>query len=280
MVSATPTVLGMIAVTGVTGRFGRVVVEDLLTRLPATDLVAVARDPGKAADLAGRGVDVRRGDYDDPESLRTAFDGVDVLLLVSGSDVTPGVRPRQHGAAIDAAKAAGVGRIVYTSAIGSVGGPGFLADHGATEGLLRDSGVPHTVLRNTFYSDLVLAPGLRDVVAAGELRAADGGQPVNFVSIRDLGLAASVALTGDGHAGVTYELRGPLWTYPDLAAVLSDVSGTPVTYRAVPVADLGEAGFVFDLIASGLFAETSADLEKLLGRPATSLPDAVRAALA
>lgn len=270
----------MIAVTGVTGKLGRVVVEDLLTRLPATELVAIARDPGKAADLAERGVEVRHGDYDDGESLRSAFTGVDVLLLVSSPDVTPGARPRQHGTAIDAARAAGVGRVVYTSAIGAEGGPGFLADHGVTEGLLRDSGVPHTVLRNTFYSELAINPGLREVVAAGELQAADGGRPVNFASIRDLGLAASATLTGDGHAGATYELRGPLWTYADLARTLSEVSGTPVTYREVPVADLGPAGFVFDLIASGLFSETSADLEKLLGRPATSLRDAVTAALA
>jgi NAD(P)H dehydrogenase (quinone) len=270
----------MIAVTGVTGNLGRVVVDDLLTRIPATDLVAVARDPRKAADLADRGVDVRRGDYDDPASLRTAFAGVDVLLLVSSPDVTPGVRPRQHGAAIDAAKAAGVGRIVYTSAVGAQDGQGFLADHTTTEALLRDSGVPHTLLRNTFYEEALVNPGLRAAVAAGELLGADGGQPVTFATIRDLALAASATLTGQGHAGATYELRGPSWTLADLAATVSEVSGTPVTYRAVPSAELGGAGFVHDLIASGLFAEPSDDLEKLLGRPATSLRDAVTAALA
>jgi NAD(P)H dehydrogenase (quinone) len=270
----------MIALTGVTGKLGRVAVEDLLTRLPATDLVAVARDPGKAADLAARGVDVRPGDYDDPASLRTAFAGADVLLLVSSPDTTPGVRPRQHGNAIDAAKAAGVGRIVYTSAVGAEGGPGFLADHGVTEGLLRDSGVPHTVLRNTFYRELAVDPGLREVVAAGELRAADGGAPVTFAPIRELGLAAAAALTGDGHAGATYELRGPRWTYAELAAVLAEVSGRPVAYRAVPSAELGGVGFVHDLIASGLFSEPSGDLERLLGRPAEPLRDAVAAALA
>lgn len=266
----------MIAVTGVTGNLGRVVLDDLLTRVPATELVAVARDPEKAA---GLGVDVRRGDYDDPASLRAAFEGVDVLLLVSSPDVTPGVRPRQHGNAIDAAKAAGVGRIAYTSAIGAQDGQGFLADHTTTEALLRDSGVPHTLLRNTFYEEVLVNPGLRAVVEAGELPGADGGRPVNFATIRDLGLAASAALTGDGHAGVVYELRGPLWTLPDLAAVVSEVSGTPVAYRVVPSSELGPIGFVHDLIASGLFSEPSPDLEKLLGRPGTSLRDAVTAAL-
>lgn len=267
----------MIAVTGVTGKLGRVVLDDLLTRVPATELVAVARDPEKAA---GLGVEVRRGDYDDPASLRAAFAGVDVLLLVSSPDVTPGVRPRQHGNAIDAAKAAGVGRIAYTSAIGAQDGQGFLADHTTTEALLRDSGVPHTLLRNTFYEEVLVNPGLRAVVDAGELLGADGGRPVNFATIRDLGLAASATLTGEGHAGVVYELRGPLWTLPDLAAVLSEVSGTPVAYRAVPSSELGPIGFVHDLIASGLFSEPSPDLEKLLGRPGTSLREAVTAALA
>jgi NAD(P)H dehydrogenase (quinone) len=270
----------MIAITGVTGKLGRVAVEDLLTRVPATGVVAVARDPRAASDLTDRGVEVRAGDYDDPASLHTAFAGVDVLLLVSSPDVTPGVRPRQHGNAVDAARAAGVGRIVYTSAIGAQDGRGFLADHTVTEGLLRDSGVPHTLLRNTFYAEALVNPGLRAAVAAGELLGADGGVPVNFATIRDLGLAAAAVLTGDGHAGAIYELRGPLWTLADLAATVTDVSGTPVAYRAVPSAELGAAGFVHDLIAGGLFAESSTDLEKLLGRPATSLRDAVTAAFA
>jgi NAD(P)H dehydrogenase (quinone) len=217
----------MIVVTGVTGRLGRIVVEDLLGRVPAGDLAAVARSPEKAADLAGRGVAVRHGDYDDADSLRAAFAGADVLLFVSGSDVTPGVRPRQHAAVVAAAAAAGVGRVVYTSAVHAQDGPGFLADHGVTENLLRDSGVPHTVLRNTFYTEALVDPGLRDAVAAGELRGADGGVPVNFATIRDLGLAASATLTGDGHDGAVYELRGPLWTVADLARTTGEVGAHP-----------------------------------------------------
>jgi NAD(P)H dehydrogenase (quinone) len=267
----------MITVTGVTGKLGRVVVEDLLTRVPASELSAVARAPEKAANL---GIDVRRGDYDDPDSLRTAFAGTDVLLLVSSPDVTPGVRPRQHGNAITAAAEAGVGRIVYTSALHAQDGPGFLADHGVTENLLRDSGVPHTLLRNTFYEELLVNPGLRDAVAAGELLGADGGVPTNFATLRDLALAASAALTADGQAGAIHELRGPLWTVAELAATVSEVAGTPVAYRAVDADTLGPVAFTHNLIASGLFSEPSDDLEKLLGRPATSLRDAVTAALA
>lgn len=114
----------MVVLTGVTGKLGRVVVEDLLTRVPAAELAVMVRDSRKAADLAERGVEVRSGDYADPPSLRTAFAGADVLLFVSSSDTTPGVRPLQHANVIAAAKATGVGRIVYTSIIGA--GPGRL----------------------------------------------------------------------------------------------------------------------------------------------------------
>jgi NAD(P)H dehydrogenase (quinone) len=269
----------MITVTGVTGKLGRIVIEDLLTRVPASELVAVARTPEKAADLAARGVEVRAGDYDDRASLDAAFAGADVLLFVSGSDVTPGVRVRQHGNVVDAAKAAGVGRVVYTSAVHAQDGPGFLADHGATENLLSDSGLPYTFLRNTFYIEALVNPGLKEAVAAGELKAADDGVPVNFASIRDMGLAASHVLTDDGHAGAIYELRGPLWTVSDLARVVTELSGTPVAYRAVSVDDLGPAGFAHQLIAAGLFSESSDDLEKILGRPVTSLRAAVEGAL-
>jgi NAD(P)H dehydrogenase (quinone) len=270
----------MYVITGVTGKLGRAAVEDLLTRVPAAEVAVVARDPQKASDLAERGVAVRQGDYEDPASLQTAFAGADVLLFVSSPDVTPGARPRQHGNVIDAAVAAGVGRIVYTSAIGAENAPaGFLADHTVTEKLLADSGLPHTRLRNTFYMELVVNPGLRAAVDAGELRAADNGAPVNLATIADLGVAAAAAVSGDGHAGAAYELRGPVWTLADLASTLSEVSGKEVAYRPVPVEELGGAGFVHQLIASGLFSEPADDLEKLIGRRPTSLREAVEAAL-
>lgn len=269
----------MYVITGVTGKLGRVAVEDLLRRVPAGEVAAVARDPRGAADLAERGVDVRRGDYEDPASLRAAFAGADVLLFVSSPDVTPGTRPRQHGNVVDAAVAAGVGRVVYTSAIGADDGPGFLADHTATERLLAESGLPRTLLRNTFYTEALVNPGLRAAVDAGELRGADGGVAVNFATIADLGIAASVTVTGDGHEGAVYELRGPLWTVADLARTASEVSGKAVAYRPVPVEEVGQAGFVHQLIASGLFSEPSGDLEKLIGRPPTGLREAVEAVL-
>ncbi|MCW0212266.1 MAG: NAD(P)H-binding protein [Pseudonocardia sp.] len=271
----------MIVVTGVTGRLGRVVVEELLTRVPAGGLAAVARTPEKAADLADRGVDVRRGDYEDRASLDAAFAGADVVLLVSSPDVTPGARARQHGTAIDAAKAAGVGRIVYTSAINADTGPSFLADHATTEALLRDSGLVSTVLRNTFYSDLFVNPGtVAAAVDTGEIVYADGGRSLNTATIRDLGLAAAVVLTGRGHEGARYELRGSLWTYDELAAAISAESGKPVVHREIPLSEAGDGAFVAQLVSGGFFSEPSEDLEKLLGRPATGIRELVRAALA
>jgi len=269
----------MYVITGVTGKLGRVAVEDLLTRVPAGEVAVVARDPRKAADLAERGVDVRHGDYEDPASLRAAFTGADVLLFVSSPDITPGARPRQHGNVIEAAVAAGVGRVVYTSAIGAEDGQGFLADHTVTENLLAASGLPHTLLRNTFYMEVLVNPGLRAAVDAGELPGADNGVPVNLATIADLAVAASATVDGAGHAGAVYELRGPVWTLADLARTVSEVSGTDVGYKPVPVEELGQAGFVHQLIASGLFSEPSADLEKLIGRSPTGLREAVEAAL-
>jgi NAD(P)H dehydrogenase (quinone) len=266
----------MITITGATGKLGRVVLDDLRSRVPADQLVAVARTPEKAADLD---VEVRQGDYDDPASLRAAFADTDVLLLVSSPDVRPGARPRQHGNAITAAVEAGVGRVVYTSAVHATDGPAFLRDHGATEDLLNASGLPFTILRNTFYEEALVNPGLRDVVAQGELLGADKGVPVNFATLRDLALAASAVVTSDGHAGAVYELAGPLWTLADLATTVAQVAGSPVAYRAVELAELGPAAFVHQFIAEGVFREPSEDLAKLLGREPTSLRGAVTAVL-
>jgi NAD(P)H dehydrogenase (quinone) len=265
----------MITVTGATGNLGSAVVAKLLDVVPANEVAVVVRDPAKVADLAERGVDVRTGDYDDPASLATAFAGTDVLLLVSSPDTTPGVRPRQHGNAVDAAKAAGVGRIVYTSAIGADDGQGFLADHTTTEALIRDSGVPYTFLRNSFYLHFLVNPGLAHT---DEVLGATQGKQINFVGIPDLADATVAALTGDGLANTVHELRGQVFTLDELAATVAEATGRPVTYREVPSAEL-EAGFVHDLIASGLFAEPSADLEKLAGHPPVSLKAAVSAAL-
>ncbi|OLT08402.1 hypothetical protein BJF90_13160 [Pseudonocardia sp. CNS-004] len=150
-----------------------------------------------------------------------------MLLFVSSPDITPGTRPRQHGNVVDAAVAAGVGRVVYTSAIGAADStPGFLADHTVTEELLSASGLPYTALRNTFYLEALVNPGLRAAVDAGELLGADEGTPVNFATIADLGLAAARALTGTGHP-TAYELRGPVFTVATSPAPSPRCPGRP-----------------------------------------------------
>lgn len=274
----------MIVMTGATGRLGGVAVRDLLERVPAAEVTVLVRDPERVADLAAAGVTVRRGDYDDPTTLRAALTGADRLLFVSGSDLAPGVRLRQHGNVVAAATDAGVGHVVYTSAVGAGDPetlPPFLADHPATEELLRRSGLPVTFLRNTFYTDLFVNA---DLVAAatggGETVAADGGQPLTTATIADLGRAAAIVLTEDGHAGRAHELRGPLWTYDELAATIAEESGKPVTHRRLALDDAGEHAFLGGVVSSGLFAEPADDLDRLLGRPATGIREAVRAALA
>lgn len=271
----------MIVLTGATGRFGPVVVDDLLTRVPAGEVAVVARDPEKAKPFADRGVEVRRADYDDPESLRRAFDGADRLLFTSASDTTPGVRARQHTNVVDAAAKASVGHVVYTSAITAEDGQSFLADHTTTERAIRDAGLTHTFLRNTFYTEELVRPELlAAAVEAGELAAPRLEHPLVTAPFADLALAASAALTGDGHEGAVYELRGPGWTYPELAQTLGEASGRPVIHREISDDDAGGMAFILPLLRLPQFGTPAPDLERLLGRPVTPLEDTVRAALA
>ncbi len=281
------------AVTGATGHLGRLVIEELLARgVPAADVVAVVRNPGKATDLAAHGVQVREGDYDRAETLPAALAGVDRLLLVSGSEV--GRRVPQHTAVIEAAKAAGVQRVAYTSLLkaDSTTLP-IAAEHVATEQVLRESGLPFTVLRNGWYTENYTGQ-MDQYLATGEIVGATGGGRVSAATRADYAAAAAAALLAEDADGVVHELGGPAVTFDDLAAALTEVTGTPVVHRDVPVDQLvaglqqagldeGTAGFVAAIdvsIAGGALHTDSDDLARLLGRPATPLVDAVRAARA
>ncbi|MEV0893921.1 SDR family oxidoreductase [Promicromonospora sp. NPDC050262] len=293
------------AVTGATGHLGRLVVEELLSRgVPAADVVAIARTPEKAADLAERGVQVREGDYDRPETLPGALAGVQRLLLVSGSE--PGARVPQHTAVIDAAKAAGVERIAYTSILNADDTTNPLAgEHQATEQVLRASGVPVTLLRNGWYTENY-TERLAEYLERGEIVGAVAGGKVSAAPRADYAGAAASALLADDAAGsgagsgttdgsapvVVHELGGPAFTFTELATTISDVTGTAVAYRDLSVADYaaelqqvgldaGTAGFVAGLdasIAAGDLQTDRDDLDRLLGRPATPLADVVHAA--
>ena len=279
-------------ITGATGHLGPLAIELLLERGVAADsIVALARTPEKAADLAGRGVQVRLADYDAPDTLAPALTGVDVLLFVSASEV--GRRVPQHTAIVDAAKRAGVTRIVYTSVLRADRSELNLApEHAATEQLLRDSGLELTVLRNSWYVEN-FTERIGQFLATGEIVAAAGNGVVAAATREDYAQAAVTALLEDGHVGRTYELGGTPFTMADLAAVVTEVSGTPVAYRRVDSAQLLEgltaagvpAGFAELLVgwdeatARGDLDTDSGDLQRLLGRPSTPLADAVADAL-
>ncbi|WP_127131487.1 SDR family oxidoreductase [Georgenia sp. SYP-B2076] len=280
------------AITGATGLFAPLVIDQLLERGVAPgDVVAVARTPERAADLAGRGIQVREGDYDKPETLDAALAGVDTLLLVSGSEV--GRRVPQHTNVIEAAKRVGVSRILYTSVLRADTTALVLApEHKATEEAILSSGLTSTLLRNGWYTENY-TDQLATYLAQGVVVHAAGEGRIAAATRADFAEAAAVALLEDGAESAVYELAGPAFTYDDLASALTEVTGTSVVASAVFATELTEiltgagldaglVGFLVTVdgdIARGDLDGDSAELERLLGRPVTSLTDAVRAAL-
>ncbi|SKA00087.1 SDR family oxidoreductase [Pantoea eucalypti] len=283
----------MIAITGATGQLGRFVIEALLKKVPAEEIVAAVRTPAKAADLAAQGITVRQADYSQPETLRAAFAGVDKLLLISGSEV--GQREAQHKAVIEAAQAAGVGFIAYTSLLHADTSPlGLGVEHRATEALLKASGIPFALLRNGWYTENYAAsipPALAHhafISAAGEGRIASAAR-------QDYAEAAAEVMSREDQAGKVYELAGDdSYTLAQFAAEIAAQSGEKVDY-----VNLSQTDFAAALKGAGLpegLAEMLADsdagaekgglyndsrqLSKLIGRPTTPWQTVVRAALA
>ena len=218
-----------IVVTGAAGQLGRLVAEELLDRVPADELVFVTRHPEALDHLAERCADIRHGDFDEPQTLPAAFAGGERMLLISTLSI--GSRVAQHRAAIQAAKQAGVGHIVYTSfpkpepthPVGPIA-----TEHGETEAILHDSGLGWTVLRNATFAELQIQPGAL-AVAGGKLYTNAGDGRIASVSRRDAARAAAAVLTSDGHAGRTYDITGPeALAQEELADLLADVSGRPV----------------------------------------------------
>ncbi|BEP12882.1 SDR family oxidoreductase [Acidothermaceae bacterium B102] len=285
--------MSVIAVTGATGQLGHLIVEGLLASgVPAADVVAFARTSEKAGDLAARGVQVRVADYDEPATLAPALAGVDVLMFVSGSEA--GRRIPQHAALVDAAKAAGVARIVYTSITHADTNPMALAaEHKATEELLAASGIPYIALRNSWYIENYTSQ-LDDYLARGAIVGAAADGSVSAATRADYAAAAVAVLTGAGNDRVVYELGGPAFTIAELAATITEVTGVTVVSTNLSTTDYAEAlesyglpaptaAFVASLdegIAHGELEVSDADLVGLIGRPATPLADAVAAAKA
>jgi NAD(P)H dehydrogenase (quinone) len=282
-----------IVVTGATGQLGRLVVESLLDRgVPAAEIVAAGRSTDKIADLADRGVRVRRIDFTDPATLAEAFAGADRVLLVSSSEV--GRRAEQHRNAIDAAREAGVTLLAYTSIAQAETTTMLLAaEHQATEAYLRESGVPFTLLRNGWYLENYTAQ-LPVALEHGAILGSAGEGRVSAATRADYAAAAAAVLTGEGHEGKAYELGGDhSFTLPELAAEITRQTGTEVAYRDLPVEEYTQVlvGAGLPEQAAAVFADSdrgiargellveSGDLSRLAGRPTTSLTDGLAAAL-
>ncbi|CCQ17910.1 putative nucleoside-diphosphate-sugar epimerase [Rhodococcus sp. AW25M09] len=281
------------AVTGATGNLGGLVIDALLRRGIAPEgIVAVVRNADKAASLSERGVVVRVADYSDSAAMTAALAGVDKLLLVSGSEV--GQRIAQHSNVIDAAEAAGVGLIAYTSLLAAdTSGVSLAPEHKATEERLTASAIPAVFLRNGWYWENYLG-SLAQTVDGGVLLGAAGNGRIAAASRADYADAAAAVLTGDDQGGKIYELGGDeRLTYTELAAVIANISGKPVVYKDVGeseyagiLAGAGLPDFVATMLASadagisrGELDTDSGDLQALIGRPSTPVAEVLRAAV-
>lgn len=283
----------MIAITGATGQLGRLVINELLKKVPASEVIAAVRSPAKAADLAALGVTLRTADYSQPETLKSAFAGVDKLLLISSSEV--GQREAQHKAVIEAAKAAGVGFIAYTSLLHADTTPlGLGVEHRATEAQLAASGIPFALLRNGWYTENYAAsipPALAHHVFIGAV----GAGRIASAARADYAAAAAEVISRDDQAGKIYELAGDeSYSLAEFAAEIAQQSGEKVDYVNLPQAEfaaaLKGAGLpdgLADMLADsdagaaqgGLF-DDSKTLSKLIGRATTPYAAVIKAALA
>ena len=279
-----------IAITGATGNLGRLVIHKLKTRVPASNIIALARTPDKAAEL---GTQVREADYNKPDTLERALSGVQTLLLISSSEV--GQRAAQHRNVIGAAKKAGVEWIVYTSllhadtsAIKMLSG-----EHLATEADMKASGVVSTILRNGWYTENYAA-SIPGAVAGGAFLGCAGDGKIASAPRADYAEAIVAVLTTDGHRRKTYELAGDqAYTLSDLAAEISRQTGKTIPYKNLSEVDyaaalsgfglpepLAQAYAAFDTgAAQGALFDDGHQLSKLLGRPTTPLAVSVADAL-
>lgn len=280
----------MYAVTGASGQLGRLVIDSLLGKVAPGQIVALVRTPDSVADLAAKGVTVRAFDYDAPETLAPALAGVTRLLLISGNAV--GSRVSQHRAVIDAAKAAGVELIAYTSILRAQTSPMLLAaEHKATEDLLAASGLPTALLRNGWYTENYLM-GAGPAIEHGVLIGSAGEGVVSGAARADYAEAAAVVLTR-GEAG-TFELAGDTgFTLAELAAAVSEIAGKQVPFQNLPQADYAKAlegaglpaPFAAVLadsdarVAEGALFDDSKTLSGLIGRPTTPWRETIAAAL-
>ena len=278
-----------IAVTGATGSLGGYVVDSLLNKgVAVSDIVAIVRNEEKAADLKARGIALGVATFEDEAALTAALEGVDRLVFISGSEV--GQRVAQHTNVINAAKAAGVTFIAYTSLLNLDTSKLALApEHIATEKLLAESGIDHALLRNGWYWENYES-SIGAAKATGKVFGAAEGARVSAAARKDYAEAAAVVITSDNQAGKVYELAGaPALTYPEIAAGIGEVIGSEAEYVNLSVEEyqnaLEQAGVPAEfaallagmdpIIAEGALYSDSTDLQDLIGRPSTSIVEAL-----
>ncbi len=278
-----------IGVTGATGQLGRIVVEKLKAKVPEGDIVALVRSPKKAAEL---GVEAREFDYSKPENLAAALDGIDKLLIISSNEI--GQRASQHTNIVEAAKKAGVKFIVYTSLLRADTSTLSLAEeHLVTEKAIKASGIPYAILRNGWYTENYTG-SIGGVLASGVVVGASGEGKISSATRADFAEAAVVVLTTAGHENKTYDLAGDdAYTMAEYAAEISRQTGKNIPYKNLLVTEyanmLVQAGLpegVAQFLAGtqpptekgDLFDDTH-QLSKLIGRPTTTLKEAIASVL-
>jgi NAD(P)H dehydrogenase (quinone) len=282
----------MILVTGASGQLGRLVINSLLEKTDAEQIIAAVRNPDSVKDLAKKGIQVRQADYNQPDTLLAALQGVEKVLLISSSEV--GQRTAQHKNVIDAAKTTGVSLIAYTSILNATTSPLMLAqEHVATEASLAESGIPHVLLRNSWYSENYTM-GLPVALEHGAVLGCAVDGKLSTAARADYAEAAAVVLTSDNQAGKVYELAGDTaFTLSEYAAAISEATGKTVVYQ-----DLSKSEYTNMLIGAGLpeglaailadsevgaskggLYSDSKDLSTLIGRPTTAILESIKAAL-
>lgn len=278
-----------IAITGATGQLGQIVVDKLKEKVPADHIIALARSSQKAAQL---GVPSREADYEKPETLDAALKGLDTLLLISGSEV--GKRAVQHNNVIAAAKKNGVKWIVYTSLLhADTSTLSLAAEHLATEAALKESGIPHTILRNGWYTENYTG-SIAGALAGGAFVGSAGDGKIASAARKDYAEAAVTVLTTKGHEGKVYELASDeAYTLTDLAAQISKQTGKHIPYKNLPEDEyakllsslglpegLAQAIASWDVSASkGDLFDDGKQLSALIRRPTTPLNEVVAEAL-
>lgn len=254
--------MSKIVITGASGQYGRLATDKLVAMGRATDLILITRSPDKLADRIGQGCDVRFGDFDQPHSLAAAVRGADKMLLISGTRV--GARVVQHKAAIDAAVAAGVGHIAYTSFVNiDEANPAIVAvDHRETERLIEASGMAWTMLRDAHYADAMILNAAPGFIASGTWLTSTNGAREAMVWREDCVDSAVAVLTTPGHENKVYRITGPnRENFAEIAAMLNDILGC-----SIALVETGDDGMYAMFDAMGIPREPVDD-QSVAGLP-------------